>query len=348
MGESTNKKCEMRQNIRQKRNLRIVILCAVLAVSALPTLWVSAQEEDTRYFEETGHNVSGAFLAFYDLHGGRAIFGYPLTRPFEDDGQLLVQYFQRARMELHSDAQGERVELGPLGQELGHSQSPISVLEIPPPTHPDKRYFDETGHTVTFTFLEFYLDNGGVDIFGYPITEWFIEPSGGIVQYFQCAKMTWYPENPTGQRVQLEMLGTIYVEQYVDPIHKEREDAAALSETPVPVTPTPKPVPDGVTELRMMSTLKRPIIGPSGKQTVYVYVFDQQGLGVPGAAVDIEVQYRDGRTEQLSLAGTNSNGYGQLEFEVGSPPPGSVVIVNLSARYGDLGAQTSTAFLPWW
>ena len=337
----------MRQTIHQKRNLQVAILCVVLALSTWPTLWVSAQGEDTRYFEETGHNVSGAFLAFYDLHGGRAIFGYPLTRPFEENGRL-VQYFQRARMELHGDAQGERIELGLLGQELGNSQSPIPVSEIPPPTHPDKRYFHETGHTVSFTFLEFYLDNGGVDIFGYPITEWIIEPNGSIVQYFQRAKLAWYPENPPGQRVQLGMLGTVYVEQYVDPTYKEREDAAVLSETPVPPTPTPRPVPEGVTELRMMSTLKQPIIGPDGKQTVYVYVFDQQDLGVPGASVDIEVQFQDGRTEQHSLAGTNSNGYGQLEFGFGSPAPGLVVIVNLSAHYGDLVAQTSTAFLPWW
>jgi hypothetical protein len=337
----------MRRYTRQKRNLRIAILCTVLALSALPGIWVSAQEEEARYFPETEHNVSGAFLAFYDLHGGRAIFGYPLTRPFEEDGRL-VQYFQRARMELHRDAQGERVELGLLGQELGHSQPPIPASEIPPPTHPDKRYFGETGHTVSFTFLQFYQDKGGVERFGYPITEWIIEPNGSIVQYFQKSKMAWYPENPPGQRVQLGMLGTIYVEQHVDPIYKEREPPYGPSQTPVPVTPTPGSVPEGVTEVRMMSTLKRPVIGSNGKQTVYVYVFDQQDRGVPGASVDIEVQYQDGRTEPYALAGTNANGYSQLEFEVGSPPPGLVVIVNLNARYGDLAAQTSTAFLPWW
>ncbi len=327
-----------------------VWLCVIILLGLLPAPSPAAQGEPVRYFEETGHNVSGDFLRFYQERGGRAIFGYPITREFEENGRR-VQYFQRVRMEKHPEnPEPYKVQLGLLGEELGFRQAPIPPSEIPPPNHPDKRYFPETGHTVSFAFLDFYDEHGGLDIFGYPITEWIIEKNGRIVQYFQRAKMEWYPENPPGQRVQLGMLGVMYVELYVDPIYRERELPYASGEIigPTYTPPKPTPVASTVTELRMTATLKYPIIGLDGTQTAYIYVFDQLGHGVPGAMVEMEVQYKGGRTDRFSIGATNANGYCQLDFPIGKPAPGYVVIVNLWARYGTLTAQTSTAFLPWW
>jgi hypothetical protein len=330
----------------------MTVLCVVTVLVAFPTFPSSAQGTTTRYFKETGHSVSGEFLQFYETYGGRAIFGYPLTREFKENDRQ-VQYFQRVRMELHGqNPEPYRIQLGLLGDELGYHQSPIPVSEIPSPDHSDKRYFAETGHTVAFAFLDFYEKNGGLDIFGYPITEWVIEPNGRIVQYFQRGKMEWYPENPPGQRVQLGMLGTIYVEQYVDPIYIQREDRPIPPSTLSPeVVPTSEPTPVltvVVSGIRMMSTLKHPIVGLNGKQVVYVYVLDQSGHGVQGASVEVDVQYKSSDPEHFVLGSTNANGHTQIEFPIGNPTPGYVVIVSLSARYGDLTAQTSTAFLPWW
>ena len=87
-----------------------IALCVLgLLVSTLVPL-SHAQTTDTRYFEETEHNVSGEFLRFFDAYGGRTIFGYPLTRVLIENGRQ-VQYFQRARMELHPDKPaGERAQ----------------------------------------------------------------------------------------------------------------------------------------------------------------------------------------------------------------------------------------------
>ncbi len=72
----------------------------------------------TRYFAETRHGVSGPFLAYFERAGGLESLGYPISEPFERDG-LLVQYFQRARLELHpSNPPAYQVELGLLGDEL--------------------------------------------------------------------------------------------------------------------------------------------------------------------------------------------------------------------------------------
>jgi hypothetical protein len=329
----------------------LVLVYAAIVVGALPPNLARAQAEETRYFPETGHNVSGEFLSFYQENGGLAILGYPLTREFEEKG-LRVQYFQRARLELVPESpESARVQLGPLGTELGYGQPALSAAEILPFTHPDKRYYPETGHTVAFAFLEFYEDNGGPALFGYPITEWIVELNGRIVQYFERAKLEWYPENPPGQRVQPGMLGVIYVEQNIDPVYTGREDPFVLSTSatsaPDPASGPPA-VPLTVTDIHMLTTVKHPIIGLQDTQTIYVYVLDQSGQGVKDASVDVEVQYKNGGTDRFSIQNTNANGYGQIDFAIGDLSPGYVVIVSLHARYAGLEASTRSAFLPWW
>ncbi len=327
----------------------VAIVCAALLFCVRPMFLVSAQQ-DTRYFEETGHNVSGPFLRFYEVYGDRRIFGYPLTSEFDENGRR-VQYFQRARMERYAEGpESHKVWLGALGKELGYAQPPLSESELPSPDHPDKRYFAESGHTVAFAFLDFYESNAGSEILGYPISEWVIELNGRIVQYFEKGKLEWYPGNPSGQRVQLGMLGTIYVEQFVDPIHTQREQYIRTG-TPAPTdtrAPDAQPIPLEVTGLQVVATLDRPIIGLQGTQTAHIYVRDQVNQGVEGVPVEVEVQYRDGRVDRFATPATNEHGYSQISFAIGDPAPGVVVIVTLRARYESLEASTNAAFLPWW
>ena len=54
------------------------------------------------FFPETSHNIGLKIKRFYDTHGGLDIFGLPLTEVFNEDG-LNVQYFERARFELHPE-----------------------------------------------------------------------------------------------------------------------------------------------------------------------------------------------------------------------------------------------------
>lgn len=49
-------------------------------------------------------------------------------------------------------------------------------------------YFQETGHYLGGTFRTFWEANGGVNIFGYPITEEYVAPNGRITQYFERAR----------------------------------------------------------------------------------------------------------------------------------------------------------------
>lgn len=76
------------------------------------------------YFPESGHTLGGAFQAYWESHGGLFQFGYPLTEEIteispEDGGTYVVQYFERARMELHTELGDEpMVLLGLLGNEM--------------------------------------------------------------------------------------------------------------------------------------------------------------------------------------------------------------------------------------
>ena len=82
-------------------------------------------KSDAQFFPETGHNVPPAFLKFWNDHGGLAVFGYPITEVRSEknpvDGKdYSVQYFERARFELHPDKAGTpfEVQLGLLGVQI--------------------------------------------------------------------------------------------------------------------------------------------------------------------------------------------------------------------------------------
>lgn len=57
------------------------------------------------YFAETGHSVLADFAGFWAKRGGLALFGFPLSEPYEVDGRL-VQYFERARFEYFPEELG--------------------------------------------------------------------------------------------------------------------------------------------------------------------------------------------------------------------------------------------------
>jgi len=75
------------------------------------------------FFTQTGHNLEGRFLTYWQANGGLAQFGYPLSEVFrqqlEDGREYDVQYFERARFELHPEnAAPYDVLLGQFGRRI--------------------------------------------------------------------------------------------------------------------------------------------------------------------------------------------------------------------------------------
>jgi murein DD-endopeptidase MepM/ murein hydrolase activator NlpD len=170
------------------------------------------------YFAQTGHYLSGKFRQYWESTGGLAQYGYPLTREFTernpDDGNLYtVQYFERNRFEYHPELAGTpyEVQLGLLGKQytLGRTftKSPPFVDTA------SRRYFSETGHSLSYAFLTYWNTRGGLAIYGYPTSEEIIE-KGYTVQYFERARFEYHPENKgTPYEVQLGLLGSWALER---------------------------------------------------------------------------------------------------------------------------------------
>ncbi|MDQ6695815.1 MAG: hypothetical protein M3014_15625 [Chloroflexota bacterium] len=172
-----------------------------------------------RYFPETGHFLRGPFLSFWESHGATPVFGLPLTEPLVENG-LAVQYLERARIEWHPEIStnpSSQVLLTRLGAILAESQgktfSPVEGGGSTPTSH----FFSETGHIVSNAFLTYWLNNGGLAVFGYPISEEIVETNAMdgkqySVQYFERNRFEWHPELGPRYNVQLGLLGAEYAQ----------------------------------------------------------------------------------------------------------------------------------------
>jgi hypothetical protein len=314
--------------------LLVVVLAATLC--AFGTLPVQAQTPTptSLYFPQTGHSVQGDFLRFFNTRGGLAIFGYPLTEAFPENGRL-VQYFQRARMEAFPEyPEPNKIQLGALGVQLGYAAGPIPAAEIPPANDPNRRYYTETQHTVAYAFLAYFDKHGGLEIFGYPITEFKLE-NGRIVQYFQRARMEWHPQLPADQRVQLGNLGEIYALTRLEPSLLQPPSAAFRMNVPQ------------VTALSAKASLRWAITGTTGQQILHVYVSDQRGRPVPGAQSAAVVRFPSGNLN-VPLSTTDANGHAEATFPLGKLDPGKSVVVQVRTSWASLVAETQTSFFVWW
>jgi hypothetical protein len=339
--------------------LRSLLAACLLFGVVVPVLSQGLGGTGWRHFSETGHNVQGEFLAFFDGHGGVATLGLPRTEEYYQDG-LQVQYFQRARMELHpNNPPAYRVQLTLLGDLLGYRAPPIPTSAIPEMNHPQRRYYPQTGHTLSYAFMQYYDSHGGLDVFGYPITE-LVTEGNTVVQYFQRAKMEWHPEQPIPNQITLGDVGDQYIARtnvpwsrlapVAQPSSPGTEGAQMPNPTAVPMSPGayqgPLPTP-AVTSFEGSASVRYPITGQGGSQTVYVRVVDERGGGVGGAAVEMVVHFRTG--DELHTANrTDASGYTSLSFNIGYPPPGYTVIIDVRATAGGHTETTHTSFIPWW
>lgn len=89
----------------------------------------------------------------------------------------------------------------------------FAPVEPPATGAPEQIYFPETRHTLQGEFKLFWQQHGGLPIFGYPISEAFLETSKDgeqhMVQYFERHRFELHPEKPVPYHVQLSRLGDV-------------------------------------------------------------------------------------------------------------------------------------------
>lgn len=154
-------------------------------------------------------NVPAVIWRYWQALGGETIFGPPIDAArFTDSG--LSQTFSRARLELHSAQVDTPYLVQPAA--LGTTAYEARLFgEIIPAADPASAplYFEQTGHSLHASFLEFWQRYGGVDVFGYPLSEEFtataLDGQRRTLQYFERAVFAYYPEDGS---VRLEPLGT--------------------------------------------------------------------------------------------------------------------------------------------
>ena len=124
-----------------------------------------------------------------------------------------------ARVDLALDRGLAGVALWRLGHEDPAVWDDLARLNTPAtripafPSTPERRYFPETGHSLSHGFKAFWERSGGLPIFGYPLTEEFSEINADLgkpftVQYFERQRFEYHPELAgTPYEVQLGRLG---------------------------------------------------------------------------------------------------------------------------------------------
>lgn len=311
----------------------VLIASVVTTVSVLP---VSAQGGDPpTALEESNCRVPQEFLDYIDDNGGIEIFGYPISNAFRQDG-ILVQYFQNARIESHPENPVPyKVQLGLLGDELNYRDPAISRPRL---LHSRRHFFPETGHIVSYAFLDFFKENGGIHIFGYPITEMHYE-EGRIVQYFQRLKLSWYPQD-TQSPVHISNLGEVYFETYKDNFPPE----AFCGET-VPQT-NPRIVPQDVD---LQIDVKYSVMTKRGEQEVSVLVRDGSGNALSDIEVRVSLKDESGRTlSSVEGATTNDKGFAEVSLPVEGASRGDNVTAEATINYGNEVTSNEIVFLIWW
>ena len=154
--------------------------------------------------------VEGRFLEFWLQHGAEAVLGAPVgptNLELTPDGPFAVQYFERARMELHTENPAPYdVLLGRIGVERLTALNRDREMRETPATDPGCLRFATTGHNLCGRFLQFWLDHGlsldaqaavsepeSIGLLGLPITEAITETlAGGLAlrtQWFERARL---------------------------------------------------------------------------------------------------------------------------------------------------------------
>ncbi len=164
--------------------------------------------EEARSFPETSQTIAEPFLTGWEARGGLAGPGLPLTRPYTrqnaNGSWLLVQDFERARLEHHPGNAGEAGEI--LGAAIGrdiaasHPEQPAFVPLDGCVSSESRLCIDETGFAIEGGFRNYWLENDGLTRFGYPISRELIEHDV-TVQYFERGRLEWHPDLPPGEQI---------------------------------------------------------------------------------------------------------------------------------------------------
>jgi len=287
----------------------LVIIISLLAVAP-----AQAQDVASHFFDQTRHNVQGVFWRYYqNVPEAETVLGYPITEQFYNRDGILVQYFQRACLEIKNG----QVHLTPLGKRIYKVGAQLRI------NNPLACREYDTGYSICFAFLEFFDAHGGLALFGKPISP-FEYQDNMIVQYFQNGRLEWHPSNPEGQRVVMGNLGLIYFDVVgEDPARRD------------PVRPINARIQPQVLSLKVHAFPWKAVTYSTDQQVIFVVVQDQTLQLVEGARGNATVKWTTGAVTTLPLK-TDAKGIATLVLPVSYQAYGDLVTIEVQVTHGNL------------
>ncbi len=285
-----------------------------------------AQGEDSHFFDQTRHNIRGEFWRYYQsVSEAETFLGYPITDEFTNSEGVLVQYFQRVRLEL----QGGQVRISSLGSLMYKRGVQLSV------NNPLACRVYETGFPICFAFLKYFDAHNGLSLLGYPISP-FEYQDDMIVQYFQNGRLEWHPSNPDGQRVVMGDLGSAY-------FYMIGEDPARLTG----VLPLNAGITSQILSLKVRAFPWKASTNSTDQQVVFVVVQDQTLQPVLEARGNASIRWATGEVTTIPIL-TNAKGIATLAIPVNNQPQGALITIDIEVSHGNLGGKTETSFRIWY
>lgn len=343
---------------------RLLTCLLIIGIAVIPAVG-RAQEPDSQYFGDSGLSVRGDFLQYFNLRGRLEIFGPPISAEMFEDG-VRVQYFRNVRLEWHPEnPRPYRIQPGLLGELVGARRPPVAQTRVPPANRLDQRYYPQTGHTINGGFLSFFDQHGGLDLFGYPISEMEPAENNTIVQWFQRARVELHPDGFGGQIVLAPLGEQAFKKKHPDSIaattapttgvpHVSSLPAGAVVSMALPPATLETPsnlvvAPSLPIDMRLSASLKNSITGggDASTQRVFIYLTDDEGNALSNADVKLLVDYPFGEQE-FQMPKTDASGLTSLSFEVGQVQAGLTVVVRAVATYNGQSTSTETSFLSWY
>lgn len=227
----------------------------------------------------TGYSLSGRMAAFWRDNGGLPVFGRPISdlrRERTGDGTQTVQWFERARLELHQELEPPYdVLLARLGEAALLAQGRDWRRLPPEEAQPACRFFPETGRNLCEPFLSYWRAHGlefdgrrgtseveSLALFGMPLTPPAYETNSSglrvLTQWFERARLEYLPNNPIGARVLQGRLGAELFAPGREGLDQPIGPPPAFVTVTEPGWPAPLEVPAGFTIEEVANGLTRP------------------------------------------------------------------------------------------
>jgi hypothetical protein len=205
--------------------LMIMALIGMLALTLLPAMPAQAQDQSFRLNITPEQGAPGTTIT---LEGSGALPNQRIQIYYA--GYNTLSQCRAARgaagvIETFSNANGQFSTTTQIPQPLTNNALGVSYrAEIAPdggfsnyrcfafPAGQMARYFPETDHELDGRFFQYWQQNGGLAVFGYPLTAERVENSR-VVQYLERTRLEYAPSNPPPYDVLLGRIGAEVMEQ---------------------------------------------------------------------------------------------------------------------------------------